>query len=140
MSGAIPAAVSSSTPLNPASLPFVPGGSAVAPPPATISSVLPSANALSSNEFDDLKSPISLVHESALKRNLKVTFEVTRETGPPHMRTFLTRCIVGEFVTDGEGNGKKVSAKILSAAAYQLGNTRSAFFKHPGHELPVGTS
>ena len=24
------------------------------------------------------------------------------------------------------------------AAAYQLGNTRSAFFKHPGHEL--GTS
>ena len=27
------------------------------------------------------------------------------------MRTFVTRCVVGEFVTDGEGNGKKISKK-----------------------------
>ena len=27
------------------------------------------------------------------------------------MRTFVTRCAVGEFVTDGEGNGKKISKK-----------------------------
>jgi double-stranded RNA-binding protein Staufen len=38
-----------------------------------------------------------------------VKFEVARETGPPHMRTFLTRCIVGDFVTEGDGNGKKTS-------------------------------
>merc|ERR1712117_318435 len=50
-------------------------------------------------------------HEIALKRNLQVYFEVVRETGPPHMRTFITKCIVGEFVTEGEGNGKKVSKK-----------------------------
>merc|ERR1719348_2301578 len=41
-------------------------------------------------EYDDLKSPISLVHEIALKRNLQVYFEVVREAGPPHMRTFIT--------------------------------------------------
>ena len=35
-------------------------------------------------------------------------FEVVREAGPPHMRTFLTKVIVGDFVTEGEGNGKKV--------------------------------
>ena len=62
----------------------------------------------SQSDFDDLKSPISLVHESALKRNLTVHFDIVRETGPPHMRIFLTKCIMGEFVTQGEGNGKKV--------------------------------
>lgn len=59
----------------------------------------------------ELKSPISLVHEIALKRNLPVGFEVIRESGPPHMRTFVTKCIVGDLVTEGEGNGKKVSKK-----------------------------
>ena len=39
--------------LDPTSLPFVPG-----------------------SEYDELKSPISLVHEVALKRNLQVHFEV----------------------------------------------------------------
>ena len=34
-----------------------------------------------------------------------------REAGPPHMRSFLTKCIVGEFLTEGDGNGKKVSKK-----------------------------
>lgn len=62
-------------------------------------------------EGDDLKSPVSLVHELALKRNLPVTFEVIQEAGPPHMRTFVTRCRVGDLVAEGEGNGKKVSKK-----------------------------
>lgn len=39
----------------------------------------------------ELKSPISLVHEVALKRNMPVAFEVTQESGPPHMRTFVTK-------------------------------------------------
>lgn len=43
----------------------------------------------------DLKSPISLIHEMALKRNLSVQFEVRSEKGPPHMKTFITLCIVG---------------------------------------------
>ena len=41
-------------------------------------------------------------------------FEVVREAGPPHMRTFLTKVIVGDFVTEGEGNGKKVSEGIVN--------------------------
>ena len=40
---------------------------------------------------------ISLVHENALKRNMTVKFEVARETGPPHMRTFQTRRVVFVF-------------------------------------------
>ncbi len=27
------------------------------------------------------------------------------------MRIFVTRCTVGDFVTDGDGNGKKISKK-----------------------------
>lgn len=62
-------------------------------------------------ESDELKSPISLVHEIALKRHLSVDFQVTRESGPPHMRTFLTKCLVGDMFTEGEGNAKKLSKK-----------------------------
>jgi hypothetical protein len=69
---------------------------------------------LDADSSSELKSPISLVHEIALKRNLPVVFEVVSENGPPHMRTFVTRCLVGEkFETVGEGNGKKVSFKQL---------------------------
>ncbi|XP_021696607.1 double-stranded RNA-binding protein Staufen homolog 2 [Aedes aegypti] len=59
----------------------------------------------------DLKSPISLVHEMALKRKLTVQFEVHGEKGPPHMKVFTTLCKVGSIVTEGEGNGKKLSKK-----------------------------
>ncbi|XP_012284626.1 double-stranded RNA-binding protein Staufen homolog 2 isoform X2 [Orussus abietinus] len=59
----------------------------------------------------ELKSPVSLVHETALKRGLPVNFEVIYETGKPHIRTFMTRCTVGEKVTVGEGSSKKVSKK-----------------------------
>ncbi|KAH9380887.1 hypothetical protein HPB48_012509 [Haemaphysalis longicornis] len=60
---------------------------------------------------DELKSPVSLVHELALKRGLSVIFQVVQESGPPHMRTFRTRCTVGDLSAEGEGNGKKVSKK-----------------------------
>lgn len=59
----------------------------------------------------ELKSPVSLVHETALKRSLSVSFDVVSETGKPHIRTFMTRCTVGEKVTLGEGSSKKVSKK-----------------------------
>lgn len=62
------------------------------------------------NSTDDSKSPISAVHETAFKYNLSATFEVIDERGPPHLRTFITECRVGDqFKTIGEGNGKKVS-------------------------------
>lgn len=46
----------------------------------------------------DLKSPISLVHEMALKRKMTVSFEVQSEKGPPHMKLFITLCKVGNVV------------------------------------------
>ncbi|GFO44857.1 double-stranded RNA-binding protein staufen homolog [Plakobranchus ocellatus] len=63
------------------------------------------------NANDSLKSEISLVHEVALRRNMLVTFEVIRESGAPHMKTFITRCTVADNVTEGEGNSKKASKK-----------------------------
>ncbi|XP_055689692.1 double-stranded RNA-binding protein Staufen homolog 2 [Lutzomyia longipalpis] len=64
----------------------------------------------------ELKSPISLVHEMALKRNLTVGFEVKTEKGPPHMKIFVTICTVGTLKTEGEGNGKKISKKRAAEA------------------------
>jgi double-stranded RNA-binding protein Staufen len=46
----------------------------------------------------DIKSPISMVHEMALKRKLTVTFEVQSEKGPPHMKVYTTLCKVGTIV------------------------------------------
>ena len=78
---------------------------------SSVSSNVP--NGSHQTDYDDLKSPISLVHESALKRNNTVHFDIVRETGPPHMRIFSTKCIMGDFVTQGEGNGKKVLRKMM---------------------------
>jgi len=63
------------------------------------------------DDEDKSKSEISMVHEIALRHNLPVTFDVTRESGPPHMKTFVTQCLVGTFKTDAEGNSKKLSKK-----------------------------
>lgn len=60
-----------------------------------------------------MKSPVSLVHEKALKRGLPVSFEVVSEIGKPHIRTFRTKCTVGDKVTLGEGPSKKVSINII---------------------------
>ncbi|KAL0268852.1 UNVERIFIED_CONTAM: hypothetical protein PYX00_010660 [Menopon gallinae] len=72
-------------------------------------------NVLTSTNDQDyeslIKSPISLVHEIALKRNMNVLFEVISEKGPAHMKTFVTKCMVGDLTATGEGNAKKVSKK-----------------------------
>ncbi|XP_067836563.1 double-stranded RNA-binding protein Staufen homolog 2 isoform X2 [Heptranchias perlo] len=76
-----------------------------------------------SNEGDEdadvNKSEISLVFEIALKRNLPVNFEVTRESGPPHMKSFVTCVAVGEFTAEGEGNSKKLSKKRAAITVLQ---------------------
>lgn len=84
------------------------------------------------NGIDDpnaeLKSPVSLVHETALKRGLSVSFEVVSESGKPHIRTFMTKCTVGEKVTVGEGSSKKVILYIFQAEKqqiYVISNTRA---------------
>uniref|UniRef100_A0A3Q2QQA0 Double-stranded RNA-binding protein Staufen homolog 1 n=1 Tax=Fundulus heteroclitus TaxID=8078 RepID=A0A3Q2QQA0_FUNHE len=62
------------------------------------------------------KSEISQVFEIALKRNLPVNFEILKEEGPPHMKSFVVRVIVGEFVGEGEGKSKKIAKKLAAAA------------------------
>ncbi|GBP70896.1 Double-stranded RNA-binding protein Staufen homolog 2 [Eumeta japonica] len=76
---------------------------------ATSATAVDDDNADSSTDAlnSDVKSPVSLVHELALKQALSVTFTVKSERGPPHMRVFVTTCCVGDMETDGEGNGKK---------------------------------
>ena len=66
----------------------------------------------------ELKSPVSLVHEKALKRGLPVSFEVISEIGKPHIRTFRTKCTVGDKFTLGEGPSKKVSFSYLNLYIY----------------------
>ncbi|XP_074477420.1 double-stranded RNA-binding protein Staufen homolog 2 isoform X2 [Sebastes fasciatus] len=68
---------------------------------------------------DASKSEISLVYEIALKRNLSVNFEVLKESGPPHMKSFLTRVSIGEFSSEGEGNSKKLSKKRAALSILQ---------------------
>ncbi|XP_057377966.1 double-stranded RNA-binding protein Staufen homolog 2-like isoform X2 [Daphnia carinata] len=59
----------------------------------------------------DLKSPVSLAHELALKLNQTVEFTVLNESGPPHMRNFVVQCKLGEVTTQGEGNCKKIAKR-----------------------------
>ncbi|XP_063315759.1 double-stranded RNA-binding protein Staufen homolog 1 isoform X2 [Pelobates fuscus] len=65
------------------------------------------------------KSEISQVFEIALKRNLPVNFEVTKECGPPHMKSFVTKVSVGEFYGEGEGKSKKISKKNAAMAVLE---------------------
>ncbi|KFV73709.1 Double-stranded RNA-binding protein Staufen 2 [Dryobates pubescens] len=73
----------------------------------------------SEEDKDANKSEISVVFEIALKRNIPVTFEVIKESGPPHMKSFVTRVTVGEFIAEGEGNSKKLSKKRAAMAVLQ---------------------
>ncbi|XP_054622332.1 double-stranded RNA-binding protein Staufen homolog 2 [Dunckerocampus dactyliophorus] len=79
----------------------------------------PEENVESEEGADASKSEISLVYEIALKRNLTVNFEVLKESGPPHMKSFLTRVTVGEFSAEGEGNSKKLSKKRAALSILQ---------------------
>ena len=37
--------------------------------------------------------------------------QVVRESGPPHLRVYITRCTCGGHVTEGEANGKQASKR-----------------------------
>lgn len=67
-----------------------------------LNSSIGSCGSTSENDGDDsisdIKSPISIVHEMALKRKLTVSFEVQSEKGPPHMKVYMTLCKVGTIV------------------------------------------
>ncbi|KAG5838306.1 double-stranded RNA-binding protein Staufen homolog 1 isoform X1 [Anguilla anguilla] len=65
------------------------------------------------------KSEISQVFEIALKRNMPVNFEVLKEAGPPHMKSFVVRVTVGEFSGEAEGKSKKIAKKCAAAAVLE---------------------
>nr|XP_060631468.1 double-stranded RNA-binding protein Staufen homolog 2 isoform X2 [Anolis sagrei ordinatus] len=100
-------------------------------------------------EKDANKSEISTVFEIALKRNMPVRFEVTKESGPPHMKSFVTHVTVGEFSAEGEGNSKKLSKKHAAIAVLQelqklpplpvIEKPKLQFRKHPRITLKTGT-
>ncbi|KAH8307222.1 hypothetical protein KR044_007970 [Drosophila immigrans] len=95
-----------------------------------------SAEALDdSMDEGDKKSPISQVHEIGIKRNMTVHFKVLREEGPAHMKNFITACIVGSIVTEGEGNGKKLSKK--RAAEKMLGELQKLPPLTPTKQTPI---
>ncbi|KAM4692118.1 double-stranded RNA-binding protein Staufen homolog 1 isoform 2-T3 [Rhinophrynus dorsalis] len=79
----------------------------------------PEVNGKMPNEENLNKSEISQVFEIALKRNMSVNFEVTKETGPPHMKSFITKVSVGEFLGEGEGKSKKISKKNAAMAVLE---------------------
>ncbi|XP_031446303.1 double-stranded RNA-binding protein Staufen homolog 1 isoform X5 [Phasianus colchicus] len=45
--------------------------------------------------------------------------EVTKESGPPHMKSFVTKVTVGEFLGEGEGKSKKISKKNAAIAVLE---------------------
>ncbi|CAH1159742.1 unnamed protein product [Phaedon cochleariae] len=60
------------------------------------------------------KSPVSLVYESAQLRKLDVEFEIIKESGPAHKKTFVTECRLGHLRATGEGHSKKESKRIAA--------------------------
>uniref|UniRef100_UPI00398E7E13 double-stranded RNA-binding protein Staufen homolog 1 isoform X3 n=1 Tax=Pristiophorus japonicus TaxID=55135 RepID=UPI00398E7E13 len=85
----------------------------------TLPSKLPTINGKEPDDDDLNKSEISQVFEIALKRNMPVNFEVIKESGPPHMKSFVTKVMVGEFSAEGEGKSKKISKKAAAIAVLE---------------------
>ncbi|EFA02469.2 double-stranded RNA-binding protein Staufen homolog [Tribolium castaneum] len=69
---------------------------------------------------DDLKSPITRVHEAAQLNNLALEFNVISESGKPHQRNFVTECKLGDYVTEGEGRSKKESKRVAAEKMLQF--------------------
>ena len=63
--------------------------------------------------------------EIALKQNLPVNLQsfpleqVARESGPPHMRSSVTRVSVGVLVGESEGKSKRISKKNTTRAVLE---------------------
>lgn len=62
------------------------------------------------------KSPISVIHEMAVKKGCTVQFELVTESGPTHMPNFVIRCVLGQDSCIGQGNSKKQAKKKAAEA------------------------
>jgi hypothetical protein len=75
--------------------------------------------------------PISAVYELALKSKLTVNFDTVTNKGG-----FMTKCTVGDKVTTGEGNNKKVCQTGLQVCVVLLGRGHSfSFLLHGGQNM-----
>jgi double-stranded RNA-binding protein Staufen len=76
------------------------------------------------SETQPKKSEVSLVYELALKRNLQVHFEKIAEEGPPHLKHYSIKLIVGKqdgnddeeesslfFTAEGQAQSKKLARR-----------------------------
>ncbi|ETN72337.1 hypothetical protein NECAME_04517 [Necator americanus] len=74
------------------------------------------------------KSVISQVHECALQMKLNVEFEVVKEVGPPHDRSYVVRCSLrnpkNEVVVETVGEGRKKKEATQNACANVLTRLR----------------
>lgn len=74
------------------------------------------------------KSVISQVHECALQMKLNVEFEVVKEVGPPHDRSYVVRCSLknpkNEVVVETVGEGRKKKEATQNACANVLSRLR----------------
>ncbi|TKR79908.1 hypothetical protein L596_014059 [Steinernema carpocapsae] len=65
------------------------------------------------------KSVISLIHERALQMRMDVEFEILKESGEPHKRQYLMRCMlrnqIDVIVADGEGGSKRNAKQVACA-------------------------
>ncbi|XP_049858006.1 maternal effect protein staufen-like isoform X4 [Schistocerca gregaria] len=66
------------------------------------------------------KTATSIVYEIAAKQKLSLTFEVESQTGPAHMPTFVTRCVLGDKISRGQANSKKLSKRAAAEKMLEL--------------------
>uniref|UniRef100_A0A3Q2PUC3 Staufen double-stranded RNA binding protein 2 n=1 Tax=Fundulus heteroclitus TaxID=8078 RepID=A0A3Q2PUC3_FUNHE len=63
--------------------------------------------------------PPQVKAHKTLTTTRSIEIQVLKESGPPHMKSFLTRVTVGEFSAEGEGNSKKLSKKRAALSILQ---------------------
>ncbi|XP_065157938.1 double-stranded RNA-binding protein Staufen homolog [Atheta coriaria] len=68
----------------------------------------------------NIKSPISLLHETAAKHQWDLAFDVISESGPAHKKLFVTRCKMSDLTTEGEGSSKKESKRKAAEAMLKM--------------------
>lgn len=74
-------------------------------------STVATSNDTSTMQSNQGKSPISLLHEYAVKNDLSMSFEVVSESGPDHLPSFLTKCTLGDHMVQASGTSKRLSRR-----------------------------
>lgn len=66
---------------------------------------------------DLIKSPVSLLHEAAIKLGVNIEFDISSELGPDHKKMFTIQCTFDKYTSEGEGMSKKEAKRN---AAYNM--------------------